>query len=148
MTPIEKLDAVLIEISKHSNGIIFQDLYGHLTHSFHIKKEQGEIYATISNDQLSRIILKLQDDKYISYVSKPILNNIQIPVDYNFYFTTFDGNLFIQNNGYKQQKEDEKLKRWLKYIKGGALILFGLSTALWAAVQIWDRFSSCCGCHH
>ncbi len=130
MTPIEKLDEVLKEVSKHYKGIIMQDLYAHLAQKYHIKNKDNSITGIITGNELERIVLKLQDDKYISSISKHLSPSNPMLLEY--YFTTFDGNLLVQNNGYTGLKWKQRGKIVLKGMEIFVLLASAIGAVYYA----------------
>lgn len=96
-TPLEKLDKVL-ELLCHPNN---KRTIGEIGHGL------GGYGIFIKEEEISRIILKLNDDGYLNHNKLP---KDGMPINSHL-FTSFDGEVFNQKGGYSKQYNDELAKQ-------------------------------------
>lgn len=120
MTAIEKLDTTLKYIWQSPRE--FQAI------SIYIEK----IDKSIEHDELIAILEKLTKEGYV------ILRNVKVD-EYNFrehYFTTFDGKVFIEKNGYKNKSRNDRIELRLKNATTFFLIFGGVAAGVYYTVEL------------
>ena len=55
---------------------------------------------------------------------------------------------FVKKGGYVKEEANAQLVRYATISQAIALIIFSGMGAWWAFLQIHDRLSACCACHH
>ena len=128
MKPIEQLDKIL----------------AYLNHDSPRKELRSEIQKRldfkIDEKDLLLVLEKLCKDGFVDYIH---LQNVDYKtkektIGAKIYYITFEGRLFIENDGYAKEKKDKNVRRFIDNIEVWAVILGGV----FAFLYYFDQLSS------
>ncbi len=134
MTIIQKLDGVLYHIKtgcEFDSAITFTSIYQSL----------GEKYPEqIDKSELSRILRKLENDKYIE------IRNTDAEI---FYYISTDGSYFVEVGGYEQERDEKGRVKNLekKNFRLTYILVFGTTiAALYYLNELCSKYHWFCFC--